>query len=51
MTEANWKVIERMLDKIMEDCMGQALYNGLKSALNGKLLLYNSLIKSILHLQ
>ncbi|WP_347073580.1 hypothetical protein [Bacteroides thetaiotaomicron] len=39
MTEANWKVIERMLDKIMEDCMGQALYNGLKSALDGKTLI------------
>lgn len=39
MTEANWKVIERMLNKIMEDCMGQALYNGLKSALDGKTLI------------
>lgn len=38
MTDANWKVIERMLDKIMADCMGQALYNGLKNTLNGKTL-------------
>lgn len=39
MTETNWKVIERMLDKIMADCMGQALYNGLKKSLNGKSLI------------
>lgn len=39
MTEANWKTIERMLDKIMENCMGQALYNGLKGALDGKTLI------------
>ena len=39
MTETNWKVIERMLDKIIADCMGQALYNGLKNSLNGKTLI------------
>lgn len=39
MTEANWQAIERMLDKIMKDCMGQALYNGLKVALKGKTLI------------
>ena len=38
MTEANWNTVERMLDKIMVDCMGQALYNGLKNTLNGKTL-------------
>ena len=39
MTETNWKVIERMLGKIIADCMGQALYNGLKNSLNGKTLI------------
>ena len=38
MTEENWKVIEKMLDKITENSMGLALYNGLKSVLNGKTL-------------
>ena len=38
MVETNWKAIEKMLDKIMVDCMGEALYNGLKNALNGKTL-------------
>lgn len=38
MTDTNWAVIERMLDKIMEDCMGGSLYNGLKESLNGKTL-------------
>lgn len=39
MTEANWNTVERMLDKIIADCMGQALYNGLKNSLNGKSLI------------
>ncbi|NDV84226.1 hypothetical protein D0T87_19880 [Bacteroides sp. 51] len=39
MSDTNWKVIERMLEKIMEDCMGEALYNGLKTYLNGKTLI------------
>lgn len=38
MTEANWKVLEKMLDKILADCMGEALYNGLASFLNGQTL-------------
>ncbi|NDV67028.1 hypothetical protein [Bacteroides sp. 224] len=38
MTEANWKTVERMLEKIMQDCMGEALYNGLSRYLNGKTL-------------
>ncbi len=38
MTDTNWAVIENLLKKIMSDCMGEALYNGLKSALNGKTL-------------
>ena len=38
MIETNWRAIERMLDKIMADCMGKALYNGLKKSLNGKTL-------------
>lgn len=36
MTDKNWGVIERMLDKITADCMEKALYNGLKNALKGK---------------
>ena len=35
MTEDNWKIIERMLDKIVATCMGENLYNGLKKAMNG----------------
>lgn len=34
----NWRAIEKMLDKIMKDCMGKALYNGLKESLKGKTL-------------
>lgn len=36
MTEQNWKILETMIDKIMEDCMGEELYKGLKSFLKGK---------------
>lgn len=35
MTAANWKILENMLDKMTNNCMGQALYNGLVSVLNG----------------
>lgn len=35
MTEANWLIIERMLDKIIDDCLGQNLFYGLKNFLNG----------------
>ena len=38
MTEANWKVLEIMLDKILADCLGEALYNGLANFLNGQTL-------------
>lgn len=38
MIEENWRVIENMLEKIMEDCMGNTLYNGLVEKLNGKTL-------------
>ena len=38
MTEANWKVLEKMLDKILADCMGEALYNCLANFLNGQTL-------------
>ena len=38
MTEENWIIIENMLDKIVEDCMGEALYNELANLLNGKTL-------------
>lgn len=38
MTEANWKALNRMLKKIMNNCMGEALVNGLLSKLNGKTL-------------
>ena len=33
MLKENWKVLEKMIDKIMEDCMGDALYNKLKTSL------------------
>ena len=35
MTDANWQIIENMVNKIILDCMGQNLYNRLKAALNG----------------
>ena len=35
MTEANWKKLEAMLDKIIADCLGNNLYNGLLSLMNG----------------
>lgn len=35
MTDANWQIIENMVNKIILDCMGQNLYNRLKTALNG----------------
>ncbi len=38
MTEENWKEIEKMLDKIIKNCLGKGLYNGLKNSLNGKTL-------------
>lgn len=38
MTTSTWKVVEDLLDKIIEDCMGENLYNGLKEKLNGKTL-------------
>lgn len=38
MIDANWKVLENMLEKIIKDCMGQNLYNGLKQKLNGNTL-------------
>ena len=36
MTAENWKVIEKLINKLMEDCMGEELYNGLKGFLKGK---------------
>lgn len=38
MTEANWRLIDRMLEKIKLNCMGDALVNGLFQALNGSTL-------------
>lgn len=38
MTDTNWAVIENMLEKIIEDCMGENLYNGLLEKLNGSTL-------------
>ena len=38
MTEENWEIIERMLNKITSDCMGENLYNALKAYLNGSTL-------------
>lgn len=36
MIAENWNVLENMIEKIIEICMGGQLYNGLKKALNGK---------------
>jgi hypothetical protein len=36
MTETNWAALERMLDKIMADCMREALYYGLANFLGGQ---------------
>lgn len=38
MTEQNWEKIENMLDKMIENCLGSGLYNGLVTMLNGKTL-------------
>jgi hypothetical protein len=38
MTDINWNRIERMLEKILENCLGAALYNSLVSYLNGSTL-------------
>lgn len=38
MTETNWAALERMLDKIMADCMGEALYYGLAELLGDQML-------------
>lgn len=38
MTDENWEVVENMLEKIIENCMGQNLYNTLKEKLNGNTL-------------
>ena len=38
MTEQNWIVLEKMLIKIKENCMGNALYNELEKVLNGQTL-------------
>ena len=38
MTDTNWAIIEQMIEKIMDDCMGENLYYGLKEKLNGKTL-------------
>lgn len=38
MTDQNWAVIEKMIEKIIDDCLGGNLYNGLKEKLDGKTL-------------
>lgn len=38
MTEDNWKTLEKLIKKIMNNCMGEALVNGLLNKLNGKML-------------
>ncbi|GHU79777.1 hypothetical protein FACS1894145_4650 [Bacteroidia bacterium] len=35
MTEDNWEKLEKMIEKIMEHCLGRALYNSIVSELNG----------------
>lgn len=39
LAESNWQWIENMLEKIISDCVGQALYDGVKEKLNGKKLI------------
>jgi hypothetical protein len=36
MTEANWEKLEEMIEKIMEHCLGEALYNHIVYSLNGQ---------------
>ena len=38
MTKKNWEIIESMLDKIIENCMGETLYDELANLLDGKTL-------------
>lgn len=38
MTDDNWAALERMIDKIMKECMGQNLYNNLVTVLDGRTL-------------
>jgi hypothetical protein len=40
MTKENWEKLERMINKIIENCMGNALYSGLTNYLNGKTLTF-----------
>ena len=35
MSLETWKALETLLDKMLKDCLGQGLYNGLSSALGG----------------
>lgn len=35
MTQENWKKIEKLLEKIIENCLGKGLYDGLVNELNG----------------
>lgn len=35
MIDANWRVLENMIEKIIENCMGRNLYNGLLEKMNG----------------
>ncbi|MCD7973975.1 MAG: hypothetical protein LUG18_15165, partial [Candidatus Azobacteroides sp.] len=36
MSENSWNILEKMIEKIINDCIGEALYEGLKLKLNGK---------------
>ena len=36
MTDANWAILEKMISKIMENCMEQSLYEELSKKLGGK---------------
>ena len=38
MIDSSWSIIEKMIEKIVDDCMGQNLYNGLIDKLNGQTL-------------
>ena len=34
-TDDSWSMVDYLLEDILEDCMGEALYNGIKEKLNG----------------
>lgn len=45
MIDDNWKALNRMIDKIMDNCMGKALVKGLLEELNGNTLTFQVIDK------